>query len=136
MEVIGDRLWLPSQCTQSTAIALIAREAFAQLAQWLIDTPCTAHNGANSSGAAMDAAGAINVGIATHGMIGARHARQQIGRSLMCAKGLTMLRLMLVLEDPRPEGGMVESRTRQALIGRDGGGLSGDGGMTAKKERT
>ena len=84
----------------------------------------------------MDAAGAMHVGIATHGLIGARHARQQIGKSLMCAKGLTMLRLILVLEDPRPEGGMVESGTRQALIGRDGRGIGGDGGMTAKNERT
>ena len=64
----------------------------------------------------MDADGAINAGIATHGLISACHARlahhasdtrQKTGKSLMRAKGLTMLRLMLVLEDPGPDGGMV-----------------------------
>ena len=47
-----------------------------------------------------------------------------------------MLRLMLVLEDPGPDGGMVKSMTRQALIGRDGGGIGRDGVMTANKKGT
>ena len=47
-----------------------------------------------------------------------------------------MLRLILVLEDPGPDGGMVKRMTRQALIGRDGGGIGEDGVMTAKRERT
>ena len=47
-----------------------------------------------------------------------------------------MLRLILVLEDPGPDGGMVKWMTRQALIGRESGGGGGDGVMTAKKERT
>ena len=88
----------------------------------------------------MDAGGAINAGIATHGLIFARHAhhasdtRQKTGKSLMCANRLTMLRLMLVVEDPGLDGGM--GSTMQALIGRDGGGIGRDGVMTANKKCT
>ena len=59
-----------------------------------MNIPSIAHNGAHSSCAAMDADGAINAGIATHGLIFARHARlahhasdtrQKTGKSLMRA---------------------------------------------------
>ena len=83
----------------------------------------------------MDAAGESHVGIATQKLI-LFGASQQIGKSLMCAKGLIVLMLMLVLEDPSPDGGMVKSRTMQALIGRGGGMIGRDCGMLAKKERT